>query len=457
MGTGKSKIIIDTFGKLVAEGLCNGLLILCPKSLLTTWERDVFPDHFPKEFLSQTQIVRWGSKKSERYADDLWSKAYPYHVFLVNLEGLREGTARLAESRSLKAVKHFLKGHTTLSVVDESTLIKNPKAKRTKAVLKHVSLQSQYRRILSGLPAPNGPLDLYSQIAFLGSDLLGHSSYYSFKSRYAIQEPIRVAGGRVFNQVVGFRHLEELSQKIQSFSTTLSKEDCLDLPDKMYKNIYITLSPRQKKIYEQMKNEALIQLTNEEQVSAQQVITILLRLQQIASGFIKTDQGSLYLIDDNKESPRLQALESVCRGTERKVLIWTQYLAELNMICSMFEKEFPGESYVTYHGDTSSEKRQKAVEQFQNPKSAVRFFVGQIQAGGRGLTLTEAKTVVFFSNTYNLELRQQAEDRAHRIGQKNNVTYIDLIAEGTIDETVGKSQKLKLDLVKRLMHKEETL
>jgi SNF2 family DNA or RNA helicase len=348
------------------------------------------------------------------------------------------------EALSQKPAKDFLEkvlgSSNCLLAVDESTTIKSQTASRTKNIVR-ASRLAKYRRILTGSPVTKNPLDLYSQCQFLDEDLLGFSSYYAYKARYAI-EVKRHSSTHSFNHVVGFRNLDELSQKLGTFSFRVLKEDCLDLPSKIYSPRHIELSKEQEKAYNDLATFAIAQLEGQT-LTVNNTMTMLLRLHQITCGYMPSDDGQPAVpINNNRMTELMNVLEEV----DGKVIIWANYRYSIFDIEENLKKKFGDDSVVTYFGDTKDKDRQEIVKKFQDPESPVRFFVANQQTGGYGLTLTQAHTVVYFSNNYDLEKRIQSEDRAHRIGQKNNVTYIDIICEKTVDENIVNSLRNKIDL-----------
>jgi len=298
--------------------------------------------------------------------------------------------------------------------------------------------------------SPNtlAPMDIYAQAAFLGPRLLGHNSFYSFQGRYAITQR-RTMGAHSFQQVVGYQNLDELTRKIDSFSYRVLKENCLDLPPKTYTARYITLTKEQRQMYDQLRQEGFLLLDEGDTVSTPQVITLMLRLQQVMSGHLMTDDGELMTFP----SGRLDALMEIAAETSGKMIIFSRFRHDIQQIEAALTKEYGEGAAVTYFGDTSVEARELAVKNFQDPASKTRFFISN-KTGAYGITLTEASTVVYYANDFDLESRIQSEDRAHRIGQKNPVTYIDLIAEGTIDEKIVENLRNKIDMGAKVLGEE---
>ena len=441
MGTGKSKVLVDNMAMLYDKGKINGALIIAPKGVYRNWYSQEIPTHLPNHI--QSTVVLWNAtttKSKQKEYETLLKSDYNLHILVMNVEAF-------STLKGIDFASQFLRTHKTLMVIDESTTIKTPTAKRTKAIIK-LAQHSNYRRILTGSPVTKSPLDLYTQCEFLDPWLLGFQSYYAFRSRYA-QMVERNFGGRKVQLVVSYRRLDELSNKLESFSYRVLKEDCLDLPDKIYIRRTIELTEEQKKLYSTMKQMALAQL-NGKLLTAPNVLTQMMRLHQITCGHFKSDDGEIQELS----SKRLEELMSVLEETEGKAIIWANYIYDIEHIVKTIKQEYGEDSVVQYYGAIDSEKRQKNIEQFQNPDSPVRFFVGNPQTGGYGITLTAANTVIYYSNGYDLEKRLQSEDRAHRIGQKKSVTYIDLIAEGTVDEKIVKALRKKINIASEILGEE---
>jgi len=333
-----------------------------------------------------------------------------------------------------------------MMVIDESTTIKNPKAKRTKNILE-LSKLALYRRILTGSPVTKNPLDLYSQCEFLDPYLLDFTSYYAFRNRYAEMKDAYI-GGRTISLVAGFKNLPELAETLKSFSYRVLKEDCLDLPDKIFIKRQIALTAEQNKVYKQMKEQALAEM-NGKQVTTVNVLTQLMRLHQITCGHFAADDGSIQKIKNNRLSELLDVLEEI----EGKAIIWAHYQYDVKNIIKEIKKIHGPGSVVDYYGLTPQDERQGNIKKFQDDPGC-RFLVGTPSTGGYGITLTAANTVIYYSNGYDLEKRLQSEDRAHRIGQHKPVTYVDILAEETVDEKIVKALRKKINIASEVMGEE---
>ena len=438
MGTGKSKVLLDNVAMLFDKGKINSVLIVAPKGVYKNWYDSEIPAHLADHI--DRNVVLWKAlitKEQKLKCDSLFEQDFTkLQIFIMNVEAL-------STKKGLDFARQFLNVRRALFAVDESTTIKNPSAKRTKNIL-GLSKLAKYRRILTGSPVTKSPLDLYTQCHFLDSFLLDHNSYYSFRSRYALMRTANF-NGRSVQVVVGYHNLAELSEKLKPFSYRVLKDDCLDLPPKTFMKRVIQLTPEQKRVYQQMKTSALAFL-NGKMVTTMNVITQLMRLQQITCGHFKADDGSIQNIKNNRITELMDVLEEV----EGKAIIWAHWRHDIDTIVKSIEEQYPG-SVVTYYGDTSIEDRQQAIKKIQDPESKVRFLVGTTQTAGYGITLTGASTMIYYSNGYDLEKRQQSEARIDRIGQEKPMTYIDIIAEDTVDEKIVKSLRKKVNIATEIM------
>jgi SNF2 family DNA or RNA helicase len=256
------------------------------------------------------------------------------------------------------------------------------------------------------------------------------------------------AHGRSIQVVDKFKNLGELSDTLKNFSYRVLKEDCLDLPDKIYMKRNIKLTPDQFKIYKQMKDQAIAML-NGKVTSTATVLTQLMRLHQITCGHFTADDGSTQPISNN----RMDELMGVLEETEGKAIIWAHYQYDITNIIQNVVKKYGEGSIVDYFGLTPQEERQPNIKKFQDDPRC-RFMVGTPSTGGYGITLTAANTVIYYSNGYDLEKRLQSEDRAHRIGQQKPVTYVDLICDDTVDEKIVKALRKKINIASEVLGEE---
>ena len=438
MGTGKSKVLIDNIAMLYNAGKINGALIVAPKGVYKNWFDSEIPNHMPDYI--EKRVGLWSTDPKAKDLQPLFKVGAELHILIMNVEAF-------STKKGIQFAQKFLNSHKTLMAIDESTTIKNPGALRTKTI---VSLRplTKYRRILTGSPVTKSPLDLFTQCYFLDPYLLDQSSYYVFKARYAICRKINVSGRQV-EIVVGYRNLPELSEKLKPFSYRVLKDDCLDLPKKTYMKRTVELTDEQKKVYKQMKQEAIAFL-NGKMVTSATVITQLMRLHQITCGHFKSNDGTVQDLKNNRITQLMDILEEV----EGKAVIWAHYRHDIEKIVEAISKKYGEKTIVTYYGDTSTDDRQKAIDKIQDKNSPVRFIIGTTQTGGYGITLTGASTMIYYSNGYDLEKRQQSEARIDRIGQEKPMTYIDIIAEDTIDTKIVKSLRNKVNIATEIMGEE---
>tara|TARA_R110000796_G_scaffold15549_2_gene49340 strand:- start:378 stop:1838 length:1461 start_codon:yes stop_codon:yes gene_type:complete len=440
MGTGKSKVLVDNIAMLYDKGAILGALIVAPKGVYKNWHDIEIPVHLP-DHVNHSKVL-WeptNTKKKKLELDTLFDGKPELKFLIMNIEAF-------STKKGLDFAHSFLnmlEGKALIGI-DESTTIKNPTAKRTKSILQIGNLAS-YRRILTGSPVTKSPLDLFTQCKFLDPFHLGYASYYAYRSRYAHMLDRNFGGRRV--QIVGsYRRLDELAKKLESFSYRVLKEDCLDLPPKVFITRNVSLTEEQAKLYATMKSAAIAMIEGKVMSSAN-ALTQLMRLHQITCGTFKADDGTVKQLESN----RLKELMSVVEETDGKVIIWANYIEDIKKIVAELKKTYGEDSTVEYYGAVGTTLRQENIALFQQEKGPTRFFVGNTQTGGYGITLTGANTMIYFSNSYDLEKRLQSEDRAHRIGQTGSVTYVDLIAEGTIDEKIVKALKKKVNIANEIM------
>ena len=437
MGTGKTKVTIDNMAYLFLQRKIMAALVIAPKSVYTNWESEI-ETHMPDVIKYKT--YKWNIDKPKDY--HALSQFKDLKIFLINVEAL-------STKRGFDACVDYLKGNKlNFVVLDESTTIKNRSAKRTKNILALQRL-SHMRRILTGSPITKSPLDLYTQCQFLSPELLGFSSYLAFRNRYAEMTDIPVGSGRFISVPKYYKRLEELEQKLKQFATRIRKDQCLDLKPKVRQKRYIELEGESKKIYEKLRTNALA-IVEDSTISFSNKLTEIIKLHQVCNGFTKNDDGEILTLHKSK----INALDEILEETDGKVIVWANYLYNIHEIIKFLEDKYGKESVVSIYGDIDVQKRKEAVDRIQTD-SKTRFLVGNPTTGGFGLTLTAVNTVIYYSNNYNLEVRMQSEDRAHRMGQKGTVVYIDIVAKGTLDEAIMKSLTSKGQIAAKTLGEED--
>lgn len=423
-GTGKTKVILDTAVHLYNKGEIDLLLVIAPNGVHRNWIINEVPIHLAMEdhlYRSSWWALTMKGRDKKRYNKVVETNFIGLRIIAVNIEAL-------SQKRGAEFVKNTAILYKTLIVIDESSKIKTPKAKRTKSLIQ-IGKQCEYKRILTGTPVTQGPLDLYTQFRFLGEPICGVTSFIAYKHTFGDWvKKMNYKTHRQYEELVEYKNLDLLKKEIQPISFRVTKAECLDLPAKIYERRYIALSNDQLQAYKSLSLSLKAEIS-EHEITTALVLTKILRLQQILGGFIGTDEGETIQIPGS--NPRLEVLEEVIEETQGKIIIWSRFVKEIESIIELLPKE----QTVAFYGGVNNNDRDVAISRFQNDPTC-RYFIGQQHSAGYGLTLTAASTVIYYSNDFSLEARLQSEDRAHRIGQKNNVTYIDFEAIGTIDEQI---------------------
>ena len=432
MGTGKTKVSIDNASYLFTQNKIKNVIVIAPNSVYLNWKKEI-ETHCSVDY----KIM---AHKVDKINSPIFNDPLQLTWYLYNVEAM-------SHKSGLKKVKEVLTAaDETMMIIDEATTIKNRTAKRTKNIIE-LGKTVAYKRLLTGSPVTKSPLDLYSQVAFLDKSLLGHSSFYTFRARYAVMHEIDM-GGRSVMLPKYYTNLEELEKNIKTFSYRCRKVECLDLPEKLYTQYYINLKDEHQQAYDRLKKNAWAVIQNEE-VSYSNKLTEILKLHQCVNGHVKTDDGKIIEFDD----PKLDQLMEVIEENEGKFIIWANYIYNIEKIIKILQDRYGRDSVVSVYGAVDAEQRIRNVKRFEND-NAVRFFVGNPSTGGYGLNLVSASYVVYYSNSYNLEVREQSEDRAHRIGQDKNVLVIDLIIRGTVDEMIISALKGKIKLSAKTLGEE---
>lgn len=448
MGSGKTKVAIDEATAQFERLMITGWVVMAPKGVYKNWVREggEIDTHMPDRVRSRALIATWeaggGNRENLRTLERALQPGSGLRILVINTEAVQTpGRARLY-------LEKFLRAHQCAWHIDESTFIKNHEAARTKYILSVAPL-ARFRRIMTGSPTPRSPMDLFSQFQFLQPGCLGHRSFYSFRARYAVTRKVDFTPREMREQgksrrpvevIVNFRNVEELNGQIAPLSYRVTKEQCMDLPPKIYTRRDVELTAEQLRAYSSLRDDAVAILSAESFVTTQSVLTQLLRLQQIVCGHVVDDDGVEHDIPSNRLPALMEAIEEV----PGKVIIWSRFRRDIAKIVEALGREYGPESVAQYHGGNVS-TRQDDVRRFLED-SECRFMVSNAQSGGYGNTWIVASTVIYYSNDFDLEKRLQSEDRAHRGGQTSSVTYIDLISPGTVEEKIVAALRSKMDI-----------
>lgn len=445
MGTGKSKVAIDTMCGLAHTGQIDGALILAPKGAYLNWSKNELPKHMSPDVDYYVGI--WSASMNRKEEALVRNVIAPVDghldILVMNIEALNS-------DRAMMFAIEFLEHHNAITIIDESDCIKNPQASRTKKAFT-IGKLSKFRRIMTGTPITHSPLDLFAQFQFLKPGCLKFTSFTAFRSFYAHMVLMKY-GPRAFMAIATdnqgrkmFRNLDTLQHDVQAFSYRKLKSECLDLPPKIYSTRYIEMTAEQRAIYTKFKEEALIEFSGG-MVTSTSALTTLMRLQQIACGHVRTDAGVTVPIENN----RIDALIEIIEQAPGKVIIWCNFQDDVRIVVNKLSELQPF-SAVSYYGNTSDADRADALARFKDDPSCL-YFCGTPGTGGRSLTLVESDTTVYYSNGHKLGDRMQSEDRNHRIGQTRTVNIIDIVCEDTVDEKIVKCLHLKQEVAELILN-----
>lgn len=455
-GLGKSKLTIDTAVSLYLDGKIDTLLVYAPGGTYLNWIAKCVPEDWPPEIPVRTGWWAATSRKEVRERRRRAEESPEMAIIAANIESLR--TIRGRNWAALLARKRRV-----LCVIDESTKIAGMTAIQAKAAVKLGKL-CPYRRILTGSACSEQPMMLWMQAEFLkpNAGLLGFRNPVAYKAHYCVLEDTwspnkknkdGSRGGLVKTQVRGegprggktplYKNLDQLRHRLAKFTTRRTKAECLDLPERVYEQRTFTMGREQKRAYAQMREEAIAILENEEVVSAPIVLAQMTRLMQISAGFLPVPSS-----DDIMDfsADRMKVLLDIIEDCQGKILIWTRYPHTIRVIAHVLREKYGDETVATYYGETKKEDRPKVVDRFEDPEDPIRFLILNQQVAGYQITLVQSATAIFFTNYWSHDERDQAEARNHRPGQKNMVTYFDIVAEKSIDHDVLHVLRNKLDM-----------
>lgn len=446
-GTGKTYVTVNNAGFLFGRGDINGVFVVCPKSVKSTWDEEI-AEHLPA-YIERHVLVWQSGKTTVDNIKALDTSGDKLTFFIMNIDAFSSGSG-------IGAAEAFLSRFTCMMAIDESSKIKNPQAKRTKAAIK-IGALAKYRRVLTGTPVTQSPLDLFTQFKFLDENILGFGSYYAFRNHFTIM------GGWQNKQVLKYVNMSELQDVVAPYSYRVTKDECLDLPPTVYRKLTVDMTPAQSRAYKEMQQEMTTTLSGH-QVSTTLVLTQMLRLQQIVGGFLPVPADDIDPEDDVEAiltkmrearveplpggNPKLDAMMEDLESEHGKVLIWCRFRAEIDLIAKRLRKDYGEEAVAEFHGGVTETDRTSVRLAFQEPTSPLRFLVLQVDTGGVGLTFTAAGAAYYFSNSFSLESRLQSEARNHRAGSEvhEHITYTDIVAKDTLDNKLLRVLRKKLSL-----------
>ncbi len=462
MGTGKTATDIWDSGKLFARERINGWIIIAPKGVYRGWATKELPKfadfHYRVAVFSADNLKAGRDEVAALCSGPVDPNVLD--ILLVNVESLatpkKAKRPKKAGARKVKVhpkardvINDFFRSHNKIKTsIDESTRIKNPEAKCTKACWK-IGRVSKFRRILTGFPYPQAPLDAFGQFYFLNPSILRYPNIHAFKAHYAIMKSMEIRLGgfddfgkpktRKIKVVTGYRNIPELQERVARYSFRALKKDCLDLPTKVYTSREVELTDEQQDVYDEVLEFGFKEFAAAETVTVQMKLTLNLRLQQVVAGHVGLDDKTVRRLKSNRVSAVLDTLEE----TSGKVVLWSHQVPTIEDLVAGISKRFGPPSVSGFYGATKDRDREGIINRFQDPDDLLRFFVANPQTGGAGLTLTAASTALYVTNSFNLEHRVQSEDRIHRIGQLLSTLYTDFISPGTIEMKVREALVIK--------------
>ena len=407
-GCGKTAVAIAAAGRRFQKGEISRVLVVAPASVVPVWPKE-FDLH--ADFSHEVKALEGSTAKRAGLLQAWQTDPTHLQVAVVNYEA----TWRMEEA--------LIAWRPDMIICDESQRIKTPGARQSKTMARLGTI-ARYRMILTGTPVSQGPLDFYSQYRFLDRNIFG-TSYYAFRARYALM------GGYENRQVIGYQNLDDLVQKAHSVAFRCRKEDCLDLPEQVDQVMYCELEKDARRVYDQLVRESVAELSEENIVMAPNVLSRLLRLSQMTGGYLRVDEQTT-LVSKAKMGLLEETLDDLLEAG-KKVVVFARFIPEIEAITKMLEKKKVAHGLI--YGATPMDARGEMVESFQTDP-AVKVFVAQVQTAGLGITLHAADTAIFYSLDYSFANYDQCRARIHRIGQKNNCTYIHLVARMTVDEKV---------------------
>lgn len=449
MGTGKTWVVINVHAALNVDHSCDTVVAFVPLSLRQNWLKQLAL-HMPDWNSYSTHLLTTDKTGQKAYAQWIHDQQWLQSKGRGQQRWLIIGIESLISNTALEIADKFVCSSTqSAAIVDEAHWIKNPKAERTKRAIS-IARKCEWRTIMTGTPVSQGPFDLYSMFEFLDPDIIGMGDYYSFQHAYGVH------GGYENREVIGYQNLTELMEIIAPFVFQVRKADVLKwLPPKQYEVRELKMSDEQTRLYTTMRRAKIV-TTGNKSLLVQNSLEKLLRLQEIAGGYVsfEKEQDALDLMLDRKNAKKterhridgrnskIEEILDIAQESVQSTIIWCLWTEELEEVTrSLLDA---GYSVGQFHGRMTDDHREQTKAAFQ--AGDLRFLVSNVRTGGTGHDLYKATLEIFYDNSFSLLDREQAEDRAHRIGQQGQLTIIDLVYDKTVDVTVLTALQAKLDV-----------
>lgn len=431
MRTGKTKATLDLACYRWAKGDIQAVLVIAPNGVHCNWVRRQLPQHMWETVPYVAHAWQASESHKPEHAASLERvlscRGEALAVLAVNSESI-------IHDKPAKIIARFLRRHQgkCMLVVDESHDFRSPGSKRTKRA-RSLKRYCRVRRILTGTAVSNSPLAAYSQFELLDDHALGFENFADFEGHFAYYVQERTKGGRSYERLDHYRNLDDLQGRMARWASVVLREDVDDMPDLVMDERTVVLPEAQMKAYRTLLKEMILELEDGGEVEAIDGGARLVKLQQMLGGFVVDVDGQVRELVSDDENPRLQAMLDEVRSSDGKAIVWCKYREDIRRVVRALAAE--GIRCVEYHGAVHSQaKRQQAIDDFNNDPS-VRVFVGQPKAGGQGLDLSAADLILWYSHTFDLIERDQANERATQIGGKT-VTIKDFVTPGTVDEYI---------------------
>lgn len=430
MRTGKTKAMVDLACYLYAQGRIDGVLVLASNNVHANWTRREVPEH---HWLQPYKSLAWNTAASKSITYDVeFGKLLDYPGlawYAVNVEA----TVLNQQRPYLKA---FIKRRKFLLITDETHNWRRPGSKRSRYIRQHVAPKAQVRRNLSGTMIDNNPLHAYAQFEILSKGALGFTDYKAFEKHFGIWEEDEIyIGGkpRTVPKLVGFRNQDELRERMLNWTSFVYRDECDDMPELIRTAGEFDMTPEQKRIYNGLVQGALIRLETGELVAEAEGSSLLTRLQQVASGYVKDEDGETHDIIPIESNPRLSYLVDEVRSCDGKVVIWCRFRKDIENILARFRKE--GIIAVDYYGGTAAAQRPRNEDRFRNDP-IVKAMVAQPKACGEGLDFSAGTFMVWYSHLHgDLIAKRQADERCTKKGGRK-IAITEMVARGTVDTKI---------------------
>lgn len=453
-GTGKTKPTIDIFCSLFEDGEIDAVIVVAPNGVHRNWINDELPTHLPDRLHKRTRTMYWQTQKAAtNWHTDQFDNLIKHRglaIFCISYNGFMT-------KKGKNAVWKFLKRRRCFYILDEAHNVKTPKAKRTRSIIASGKYCDR-KRILTGTPGDK-PFDLYSQLRFIDPGIWHRhqmGSFQAFKQRYGewftrSEAKAELGYDPGYDKLIRYRNLDELAEILASVSDRVLKEDVLDLPPKLYTKIYFEMTPKQKAMYDELRDQLELELESGLVIDGTMAIVRLLRLQQITCGYAVADSDEPVELCD-KTNPRLDATVDYFKELPHQSIIWCRFTHDIDQLVDALGVD----RCARYDGRLSDDECERSKQAFN--AGDMQHFVANSAKGSEGLTLNVAKTTGVYSNTYKLLQRLQLEDRNHRFGQDGadhgeagfGVLYADVVCPGTVDEPMIAALRDKFDIASQL-------